>query len=475
MKVAKLQIKNFLSIGEVEIQPGKITQICGANSQGKTSILKAIEFAAHGSSDGSLVKRGESEAEIIVEFDDQTVVRRRIKPDGKQAVTVNKGEFAAKQPQTMLDGLFGVGTFNPLDLLDSKKRTEILLSAIPIKLTAQELAQAAGDSPVDMPSLDFAQHGLKVAQQAHQYFYQRRKEANVEAKKRAETARVKRAEIPELPANTELRPRAIIQRDITAAKELIAKEQEKSTAQKLQNQVIENIGQEIRTFEKAVQGSEELLARLEEQIKATRQQREDQLDKITEKQIQLEIQRSAPQAAGPDQAKIAEWNTQIQNDMNELQALTELLALHEKHNHVASLDRDASEAADFAEKITAVVDRLGSKFASELISKAQLPIAGLSYVDGEFFLDNIRIENLSSSASMRLAIAVARSVAGPSKLICLDGAEALDEQSFGALREMIVDDGFQYWISKVGAPFGGVKMESEQSVEMCGGRAMAGK
>ena len=120
MELIKLAIKNFLSISNVEIVPGKINQIIGCNNTGKTSILRAIEVGMKGSPDSSVVKVGETQAEIILEFSDGMSVRRRINASGTQDVKVSKNEMEAKAPQTFLTSLFDKGSFNPLELLEAK-------------------------------------------------------------------------------------------------------------------------------------------------------------------------------------------------------------------------------------------------------------------------------------------------------------------------------------------------------------------
>jgi exonuclease SbcC len=452
MRIVKLQIKNFLSISEAEIAPGSVNQIVGANNQGKTSVLKALEAGLCGSTDGSLVKRGETEAEIIVEFDDQTTVRRRIKADGKQALTVKRGDLTAQQPQAFIDRLFGEGVFNPLELLDPKKRTEILLGAIPIKLSEEKVLAFVGSSPVAMPPLDYAQHGLKVAEQAHKYFYQRRAEANKDAKMKDDIARVKASELPPLPALSLKESEADIQERNFVLKQKIAGEQRKANVQREHEALIERVEEEILREDQAINELKRDIAALEARIFEMRKSIDAKQKAVAEKDNRLAELRAAPAAQGPDQSAIAKWNEEIQAGLEELQRRADRRVLEQRHAQVDELKSTAKNAQKFADDLDAVVTKL-STYGSDLLSKAEMPIAGLEYKDGDFMLDGVKIENLSSSAAVRLAVAIARAVAGPSKLICLDGAEALDETTFAVLRREIQDDGFQYFLTKVGDAF----------------------
>lgn len=48
MKLEKIQIRNFLSVKEMDLDCDKITVIVGPNNHGKTNILKALDFFFNG-------------------------------------------------------------------------------------------------------------------------------------------------------------------------------------------------------------------------------------------------------------------------------------------------------------------------------------------------------------------------------------------------------------------------------------------
>ncbi len=69
---------------------------------------------------------------------------------------------------------------------------------------------------------------------------------------------------------------------------------------------------------------------------------------------------------------------------------------------------------------------------------------------------------------MKLACSLARVLAKKTKVICLDGAEALDEATYAQLHAEIENDGFTYFVSKVGEAF---KSETDTVIKMSGGVA----
>lgn len=122
---------------------------------------------------------------------------------------------------------------------------------------------------------------------------------------------------------------------------------------------------------------------------------------------------------------------------------------------IAEMEAEYLRANHFAESLGQVVGALAGKIKADLMSKAEMPIAGLEYVDGEFKIDGANVDNLSSSKALKLAIGVSRKLAKKTKIICIDGAELLDGETWQQLKTEIEGDGFTYFVTKVGLPFVG--------------------
>lgn len=464
MQIVKLQIKNFLSISDAEIRPGQINQIVGRNNQGKTTILRALEVAFKGSTDGSLVKKGEEQAEVIVEFNDQLSVRRRIKANGSQDLTVKKAGFKADSPQNLLNGLFDAGAFNPLELLDPKRRTDVLLKAIELKVTEEDLRNAVGEEcPVPLPPLDYSQHGLKVAEQAHKYFYQRRAEANKAAKAKAEEFRVKKAELPAITKSSDPRTDEELRAAVATMRTELGEEKKKSAI------YTERIRQ-AQGLEAAMAGVNQSITQVQHQMDVLQQRLADLEAQKMDLEISLTEARIQADQVRPEQDRTQEINESIMKVQEELTRRAQVSALQERHKMVDQVGMVAEDAQEFAGLLDGVVERLGSDFRAELMKRAELPIEGLAYENDQFFLDGCSIDNLSSSKTLKLAVAVARKLAARTKLICIDGAELLDDESYAALRKEIENDGFVYFITKVGSPF---EHAGDQITVMEGGQALA--
>ena len=99
--ITKLQIKNFVGISEVEITPdNKLNVIAGKNGQGKTSILKAIEFAFKGKIDkgADIINSEASKAEVYIDLDKFSVSRTKAKNVNDLKVQNEEG-FMMPDPQ----------------------------------------------------------------------------------------------------------------------------------------------------------------------------------------------------------------------------------------------------------------------------------------------------------------------------------------------------------------------------------------
>lgn len=485
MNIVSLKIKNFLSLVDVEIKPGKVTQIVGDNGQGKTSILKALDFAVQGSNDPSLVRLGEDSAEVLVELSDNTIIRRRLNSQGRQSVDVTREGMKATSPQALLGALFDQSSFNPLELLDAKKRHDAIMKSIEIKLDAATLAGMIGVEEKDLPPLDFGQHGLKVLEQCHKYFYQRRAEANRDAeekKKRwqtyaadfkgADQPRFTRADINAARENAKNiittcqaaidRIKADHERNSKAMEKVSRYEGEKAKIAdsiKVLEQKRDSIDSETekqvielqKELDLKIQGiwkaSNEKKAMLEREISAENARLESSVKFIKEARSEVRDAREDDTSYANDMAQARLELANLEADERMIEAFE---ATQRNREMIAGMEREFQTAEAFAEALDRRVVALAGSVKKQVMESADMPIEGLEYVDGQFMVEGVSVDNLSTAAAMKLSVAVARKLAKKAKVICIDGAEALDSKTWTAFKKEIKNDGFTYFITKVG-------------------------
>lgn len=463
MEILKLSIKNFLSITDVEVTPGKVNQVVGGNNAGKTTVIRAIEFAAKGSADGSLVRNGADAAEVIMELSDNTTVRRRISAEGKQTVSVKRDGFLAPSPQSYLDELFEQSAFNPLDLLDPKRRVDAIMRSIDLKVDAAELAHELACLKEDLPPLDYSQHGIKVLDQAHRYFYQRRAEANKDVAEKKKRFEVHKEGLPkETPPKLD---RSEIQKQIDA----IALDREK-----VQREITRIRGtfasakaaqDRLDKYCAAVDAIDDDIAKQEkylETLKARRGEGQKFVD-----QARAEVPENLESDATSVQ-KLNDLNVEAEKAKAKFAEVDRAEAVSKQSEMVAGLEREYESARVAAEILDAKVYLLSGPAKKKLMAQVEMPVQGLEYHDGTFLVGGIPVDNLSTSYALKLAVAVARKLAKKTKLICIDGCEALDEKSYEILRQEIEGDGYTYFLTVVGEGFTAPK---DRVIEMKQGMA----
>lgn len=463
--IVRLRIKNFLGISDVEIKPGQINQIVGPNNQGKTSILRALGVAAEGSTDGGVVRRGAEAAEILVDLSDETVIRRRISAAGKQSTTVSRGQFEVKSPQAFLDALFDRAAFNPLDLLDPKKRNEAIMQAIPIVVTPDLLAEKIHMTRDEFPPMDYSQHGLKVIDALHRYLYQRRAEANKVAAEKAQRYDVKNSELPPVPAPPELSPDEARSRieQLKFRKDQLAKRVDLiGDRAKRHEKLVSEIETKSMTVTALTKEEDSLDVEMEKRLAEVRSNFATRKSVIAGRKSELtqmmgELREEAAAITQEDPAPLLQENASCSVEIQRLEGVIKdsetVKAVQAQHQTVREIGQEADAAKAFADVLTAKVNLLAGPVKQEILGSVEMPIDGLTYLDGEFLLDGVRVENLSSSRALRLAIAIARKHAKKVKVICIDGAEALDAEAWATFVEETRGDGFTYFVTRVGEAF----------------------
>lgn len=451
--IVSLKIKNFLSISDVEIRPGKVNQIVGKNNQGKTTVLKALHWAIEGGSDPAIIKNGENSAEVIVELADSTTVRRRISAEGKQTIEVKRDGFKAPSPQAFLEALFDHSSFNPLELLDPKKRSDAILKSIDIRVGRMALAHQLKVSEHELPPLDYDQHGLKVLEQCHKYFFQRRAEANkdvVDKKNRwgAYWADFSPMQPPAIPDLEWVRvSRETCRASIAWEKQYIDDLNRKNKAVVSANEKFDRYTTEVNKIESDIVD----LTAAYENKKAVLSARLE----AGKKAALIAFEEIPNHVAGdhdPHERIAKETATLHTLDVNEKEL--ELYAANQKQKHmIEAMEREYQAADAFAMMLTTRVNALAGPIKTDLMATAEMPVTGLQYVDGQFLIDGVTVDNLSSSKALRLAIGVARKLAKKNRVICIDGAEMLDQETYEAFREEIEGDDFVYVLTKVGDAF----------------------
>jgi energy-coupling factor transporter ATP-binding protein EcfA2 len=493
--IVRIKIKNFMSVSNVEIEPGQINQIVGENGQGKTTIVKAIEWAAKGGGDTSLIKIGEDSAEVTIELPDETVIRRRMNGKGDSTVSVTREGFKAPSPQSYLDTLFSSYSLNPIEILEPKKRNEALLQAIDLKVTKSVLAEKLNMVENQLPPLEYDQHGLKVIDQAHKYFYQRRAEANRDAAEKRKRWQVNKEQLGEIPYkmdHTAEQIRSMIKTDeallntasmkVTEIENKIKEQAKSADLIKRSEDLLTKIDAEIKLMrEQSLRAIEDLQVKHNHAIEMLKANQQLEMTTVRNKwaadldlqearkaegrQYIANLQTSEPIAEPTElRAQVTSLDERVKTLNVQLKNAEVLSSWMKQSEMIEQMDVEAKKAESFAESLSHKVEALHSSIKKDLMSSVEMPVEGLEYRDGEFYISNVAIDNLSTSESIAIAVAISRKLAKTTKIICIDGVESLDENTWALFRKQIDGDGFTYFVSKVGDAFPIIPGESSEKI-----------
>lgn len=413
MKIVKLTIHNFLKLKDVEMNPSKTNVIVGKNKQGKTSILKAIRAAFTGDADSSSIRIGEGKAEITVELDELNI-KRTITEKGNYLDISNKEGMKMPAPQKYLDGILGTFSFNPIEFFEKKpvERKKYLLNAIKLTISQDELAQYTGEK---LAGLDYDTHALEVVEQARKFYYDKRTAANSEKTKKEKTLAELTSKIPE-----GFDPKSVSDEAVNKLRDAIQKD-------KLEKQKHEDHKKHIVTLQKQEKDLTEQIASLQAKLK----------------DVQTEI------------VAAIDVKFDYSDDMS-LAAAEEALAKLEGQRELAFTVKRADEvrgelsiAVQEAEKLDDIVKRLTKEVPEDLIKKAKLPVDGLTIADNDILINGVSLDNLSSSEQLKFGLQIVRALNGDFKVICVDGIETLDKESFEFFLKEIESDEFQYFVTRV--------------------------
>jgi len=86
---------------------------------------------------------------------------------------------------------------------------------------------------------------------------------------------------------------------------------------------------------------------------------------------------------------------------------------------------------------------------SMALSKANLPIKGLTVSEGQVLINGLPIDNLSDGEKMELSVEIAKHKAGDLGVVFLDKFESLDSVSREAFLKLCLESDLQFFITLV--------------------------
>ena len=179
-KITKILIKNLFGISEFEAD-SKSIELLGGNGTGKTSVLDAIRLAlTNRSSRDCIVKRGETEGEIIIETDSGLTITRKPRTNKTDYKSIKQNGKEVQSPEAFLSEIFSELQLNPVAFInmDSKEQNRIILDLIEYHWDLNTIKEWFGEIP---QGVDYQKHILEVLQQIAAedgFYFQQRQNIN---------------------------------------------------------------------------------------------------------------------------------------------------------------------------------------------------------------------------------------------------------------------------------------------------------
>lgn len=418
MKIIQLKSENVKRIEAVAItpDPGKaLVLIGGQNAQGKSSVMDSILYGIAGGREIKEipVRKGEERAVIEIDLGDLKI-RRTFSANGNMSLHVtNKDGAKLSSPQAILDSLLCKVGFDPLEFSRQKPTDQY-----------ETLRALAG--------LDFTQ-----IDQKRQSAYDERTILGRDVKT-LEGQLAGLAEHPNVPAG-EISTVDIMQkwRDADAANKANDKVREGLVVlESERNRITDNLQRQTSftaTLEEEIRKAQQRLEIQKAEVANLERQLADLTARCTERESAVAALRDIDLNPFKDQVQRAETvNRQVRQNQQRAKVASELAAKRTAH---AELDHKI-EDLDVEKR--------------RMISKAKMPIDGLTFEAGRVLFKGIPFSEISSAEQLKISVAVGLALNPKLKVLLIRDGSLLDEQSLGLVGQLADQAGGQVWVERVG-------------------------
>ncbi|MDQ0091625.1 putative ATP-binding protein involved in virulence [Paenibacillus anaericanus] len=403
MKIIKLTSENFKGLKAVEIEPDENFQvISGKNAQGKTSVLDSIWAAISGKAalkaTDKPIREGEKEAVVKVELDD-IVVTRKWKGDKSTLEVTAKDGARYSSPQTMLDGLVGRLSFDPLSFanLDPKKQKEAL----------QELVS------IDFTALDLDRKG----------FYEERTYINQDCKK-LEGA------LSELPYTTKDTPDEELSVSAVLPEINAAQEQRHANADK--RAAYEQLRHDGTRAIEEIKSIEAEIGRLKLQLDVKKDAYNDICDKGKASKAALD------QLIEPD-------TTLLEEKLQNVESINHKVRQKKERTRIENEIEECKKSSEYLTQKIVDIDQL----KKDTLQAAEFPIEGLNFDEEGITFKGIPFKQCSTAERLKVSMAMAMALNPELRVIRILDGSLLDSDNLALIKEMAQEKDYQVWVEVV--------------------------
>jgi DNA repair exonuclease SbcCD ATPase subunit len=390
VKIIRFTAENIKKLKAVEIVPdGSVVQITGPNGSGKSSVLDAIWYALGGTEGvpSNPIRTGTQKAKVTLDLGEITVLRK-FTSSGTTLVVEGSNGAVFKSPQKMLDDLMGALTFDPLAFsrMDAKSQLETLRGMVKLD--------------VDIDALD--------AENAEDYSHRTELNRTVKGFEAQMQAITVSAGTPDKPIDIS----ALLQEMEKAGEHNAVVERQKTEAESRKSKA-----EDLRSRIAKLQRDITLLTREAKELEETNPF--DVMDPIDTATVRQKIEDARA------------TNVQVELKAKRL-----------------FLDDERRKGQGRIDEITLRrQDRLDAR--QKAISKAAMPVPGLSFGEGEILFNDLPFNQASDAEQLRISVAIAMASNPKLRVLRIRDGSLLDKNSLAQVAAMADLNDYQVWIERV--------------------------
>lgn len=394
VKINKLEIENVKRVKAVKIEPtaNGLTIVGGNNNQGKTSVLDAIAWGLGGNKYKPSQAHREGSVNpphLHIVMNNGLIVERKGKNSDLKVIDPN----GQKGGQSLLNSFVEELAIDLPKFMDSTSKEK-----------ANTLLQIIGVGPQ-----------LYELERLEQELYNNRRAIGqiADQKKKYAAEQIYYPDAPKLPVEVS---------------ELIAQQQEilaKNGENQRKREQVQAISQQWEMERQQIENARQQLLQMETQHAETSKNLE-----IAQKSA-VDLQDESTEQLEQNLAQIDEVNRKVRANLDK-----------EK----AEDDAKEYEAQYIAE--TTKIDEIRRQKA-ELLNNADLPLPGLSVVDGELTYNGQRWDNMSGSDQLKVSTAIVRKLKPDCGFILLDKLEQMDMNTLNEFGKWLEQEGLQAIATRV--------------------------
>lgn len=460
MRITKIKIRNLFGIKEYE-QDGKSVEVDGSNGVGKTSVIDAIRYALTNKSDRDyIVRKGETEGEILIETDTGLRINRKSRTNQADYKSVKQNGAEVGSPETFLRDIFTTLQLNPIEFMemDKKKQNATILDMIEYDWDVNKIKEWFGEIP---SWVSYDQNILQILddiQSEKGEYFTHRQDVNrdirnkkafideiaqgipacydVEKWKTASTSDLYH-QIEQIRNDNQMIEKAQMLKDARDSK-IRSFEADKQIAKSALDTEFSNRSHQI----------DQDILKLNNEIKALQTEKEGL---AAQKQDKLELinQKYETNVAKYD-AEVAEYAPYIDKEKKDVSDLVRDAEYMEKmkghineYNRMTDLQNEVEELSAESMDLTNKIEKART-LPGEILQNCNIPIEGLTVENGISLINGLPVSNLSEGEKLDLCIDVSIQKPNGLQIILIDGTEKLSTGLREKLYRKCKEKGLQF-------------------------------